>query len=362
MKIHALAMLVGIALAAPVAAQAPPNAPGDRFVTSAGRTPAGLIIVTEENFVVAETDRYMQEHTANHPVNTIRHSRGYSNIDNQVVIRENEDALYSHAVVDVSRGAVIRNPAWNRYSIIQIIDENHYSFAHLYPGEAITITPDMVTLGSHVWLNIRTEVRPNDGEGYFEAHRHQDAYVIEAVSANPYVPKGFDRESQARVRAQLLTRTAGINSWDAFGVASAVKPEDRLVASASGWAGLPKEHALYFPRFIPNTQSLARACSRLTLPRPPLDFDTGGFFSVTVYGADGFIATRNYAVSHRNAQANDDGTYTFHFNCPGRPNNMTTVENWNVVLRLYRPTTVEGGLAYLAALERAGTEIEVVSD
>ena len=42
-----------------------------------------------------------------------------------------------------------------------------------------------------------------------------------------------------------------MKSWEAFGVEGAVVPEQRLIASASGWAGLPKEHAVYYPRFIP---------------------------------------------------------------------------------------------------------------
>lgn len=118
------------ALISPVHGQDAPS--GDRWVTDAGRTADDKIIVTRKNFVVAETDKYFAEHSKNHAVNTIRHSRTFSNVANQVVIRENKDGLYSHAVVDISKGAVIKNPPWDRYSIIQIIAENEYSFAHLY--------------------------------------------------------------------------------------------------------------------------------------------------------------------------------------------------------------------------------------
>ncbi|MEJ2541314.1 MAG: lytic murein transglycosylase, partial [Gemmatimonadota bacterium] len=60
-------------------------------------TELGTTIVTRDNFTIAETDKYMAEHTAEHPVNTIRHAREPSGPDNQFVITENMDVLYSHA-------------------------------------------------------------------------------------------------------------------------------------------------------------------------------------------------------------------------------------------------------------------------
>ncbi|TCC50588.1 DUF1254 domain-containing protein [Kribbella capetownensis] len=320
------------------------------------------MLVDRSNFTVAETDRYFSAHSEDHPVNTVRHSRGFSDVANQVVIRENKDCLYSHAVVDVSKGAVIANPAWDdRYSIIQMIDENQYSFAHLYPGDSLTVTPDMVTTGSHIWLNIRTEVRPENGDGYYDAHQHQDRYVIQAASATPYQSKGFDPESLAAVRLELLKLAPTVNSWDAFGTPDVVSPEAFLIASAGGWAGLPKEHAVYWPKLVPSGVAADLAPSSLTLEKPPLDYKRGGFFSVTTYGPDGFIATEDYAYNHRTAQPNENGSYTFCFNAPGRPNNMTTVAGWNMVIRLYRPTTFPAIMAYLEALERDHVQIQSLS-
>ncbi|WP_234683312.1 DUF1254 domain-containing protein [Bradyrhizobium monzae] len=349
-----------VALLVPVYAQTVGSS--DRWVTKAGRTADGKIIVTRENFVVAETDKYFAEHVKSHPVNTIRHSRSFSNVKNQVVIRENKDCLYSHAVVDISKGAVIKNPAWDKYSIIQIIDENEYSFAHLYPGESITITPDMVSMGNYVWLNIRTEVRPEDGDGFYEAHKHQDGYVIEAVSAKPYQPKGFDPESLAKVRNELLREAAKVNSWTAFGTKDAVDPEQFVIAAAGGWAGLPKEHAVYWPKIVPSGKAAELAPSKITLPKAPLDYDKGGFFSVTVYGPDGFIATEDYAYSNRTAKPNADGSVTFHFNAPGKPNNMTTVKGWTMTLRFYRPTSFEAIKTYIDDLGKNNVQIEPIAN
>ncbi|RNE48516.1 DUF1254 domain-containing protein [Corynebacterium alimapuense] len=318
------------------------------------------IKVDRSNFTVAETDHYFRNHLQEHPVNTIRHSRGFSTVESQVVIRENKDCLYSHAVVDVSEGAYLANPAWDRYSIIQVIDENQYSFAHLYPGESLTITPDMVTRGHHVWLNIRTEVRPENGAGFYDAHRHQDAYVVRASSAKPYVSKGFDPESLAATRMELLLLSSTVDTWEAFGTAETVKPGPFLIASAGGWAGLPKEHAIYYPKIVPPATAAALEPSAITVKLPPLRYDEGGFFSVTTYGPDAFIATEDYALNHRTASANDDGTYTFHFNAPGMPNNMSTVTGWNMVLRMYLPETFEAVMEYLDELERNNISIKPI--
>lgn len=321
-------------------------------------TASGGIPVDRSNFVVAETDHYFTNHVRSHPVNTIRHSRAYSDVHNQVVIRENKDCLYSHAVVDVSESAVITNPDWDKYSIIQIMDENQYSFAHLYPGDTLTITPDMVSLGSHVWLNIRTEVRPENGDGYYDAHNHQDAYTIEAASAKPYQSKGFDPESLAAVRNALLKEAPKVKSWKAFGTPDVLDPEMFVIAAAGGWAGLPKEHAVYWPRIVPTGDAARLAPSQITLSAAPLDYDNGGFFSVTTYGPDGFIATEDYAYSHRTATPNEDGTYTFHFNAPGKPNNMTTVDGWNMIIRMYRPSSFDAIMAYIDDLQSENVQIE----
>ncbi|HEY4124159.1 MAG TPA: DUF1254 domain-containing protein [Rhizomicrobium sp.] len=338
------------------------TASNEKWVTAAGRTADGKIIVTRENFVVAETDRYFSEHSAKYPVNTIRNSRAFSNVKNQVVIRENKDCLYSHAIVDISKGAFIENPAWDKYSIVQIIDENEYSFAHLYPGQSITITPNMVSMGSHVWLNIRTEVRPEDGDGYYDAHKHQDAYVIRAGSARPYQSKNFDPVSLAATRRELLKESAKVSSWKAFGTKAVVDPEQFVIAAAGGWAGLPKEHAVYWPKIVPRGKAAELAPSKLTLPKAPLDYDKGGFFSVTTYGPDGFIATDDYAFSNRTAKPNADGSVTFYFNAPGKPNNMTTVKGWTMTLRFYRPTSFEAIKKYIDDLQKNNVEIEPIAN
>jgi hypothetical protein len=137
-----------------------------------------------------------------------------------------------------------------------------------------------------------------------------------------------------------------------------VDPEQFVIAAAGGWAGLPKEHAVYWPKIVPKGKAAELAPSKLTLPKAPLDYEHGGFYSVTTYGPDAFIATEDYALSNRTAKQNEDGSTTFHFNAPGKPNNITTVRGWTMTLRFYRPTGFEAIKKYIDDLEKNNVQIE----
>jgi hypothetical protein len=252
---------------------------------------AGEIIVDESNFTIAETDRYFVDHVAEHPVNTFRHSREMSSVDNQFVVRENRDVMYSHAVVDISEGATLINPEWDVFSVIQVIDENQYTIASIYPGEQRTFTPEDVALGHHLFLNMRTGVRSLDEAGFAEAHRHQDAVRIEAGASKPYQAKGFDKKSLDATRARLKARMAEADKPQFyFGTREEVEPTQFLIASAVGIFGLPIKDAAYLNTIQPVGAAKDGAPSKITLPVPPLDFDKGGFFSVTTYDSKGWIA------------------------------------------------------------------------
>jgi hypothetical protein len=317
--------------------------------------------VTEDNFIVAETDRYFSEHVSKHPVNTVRHAREPSGPNNQFVITENQDVLYSHALVDTRGGATITNPEWDYFSVIQIIDENQYTLDVLYPGQSRTLTPDDLTLGSYVFLNMRTGLKGLDPKSLVESHAHQDGLKIETKSAVPYQPKGFDKASLDAVRTELISHAREIKDVEkAFGLPEETEPRTRLVAAAAGWGGLPVAHAAYIASIKPGPEAAKGKCARMTLPRPPLKFDKGAFFSVTTYGPDSWIKTENFAVNNRRAEANPDGSVTFRFNCPGQPNNIDTVDDWILMIRLYQAESVEKILEYMKNTQ-ANVKIEVCS-
>src|SRR6056297_1709077 len=325
------------------------------------RNDRGEILVDERNFTIAETDLYMLNHSNEHPINTFRHAREMSNVDNQFVVRENRDVLYSHAVVDISQGATLINPNWDVFSVIQVIDENQYTIASIYPGEQQTFTPEDVALGNHLFLNMRTGVRSLDEAGFVEAHQHQDSVQILANSDTPYQAKGFETQSLDETRS-LKARADEISRPDlAMGTADQVEPESFLIASAVGIFGLPIDDAAYLNTIQPTGEARSGQPSRITLPVPPLNFDKGGFFSVTTYDDAGWIVKENFALNNRTADRNEDGTYTFHFNAPGQPNNIDVVDGWTMLIRLYAPQSREAIVQYMQDAER-NIRVELLSE
>jgi len=77
--------------------------------------------------------------------------------------------------------------------------------------------------------------------------------------------------------------------------------------------------------------------SSLTFTPPDIDYDRGGFWSITTYDKEGWIARDKAAISNMEARPNPDGTYTNRFNSPGEPNNIDTPTPFTVLLRVYVP-------------------------
>jgi hypothetical protein len=65
------------------------------------------------------------------------------------------------------------------------------------------------------------------------------------------------------------------------------------------------------------------------------------FWSITVYGADGYMKSVNNILNAANTKMNADGTFTVHFGskeaCGDVPNRMDVSEGWNFLMRVYRP-------------------------
>jgi hypothetical protein len=118
----------------------------------------------------------------------------------------------------------------------------------------------------------------------------------------------------------------------AFGAKDQVDPVRHLVATAAGWGGLPDREARYI-----NFDGGSPGEYKVTVKDVPVD----GFWSISVYNADGFFEPneRNaYSVNNLTATANEDGSVTVHFGGDDdRPNLLPITEGWNYIVRLYRP-------------------------
>ncbi len=73
---------------------------------AAASAPAAAVPVTPDNFVRAESDRYLGNLVRESEIGKLFHRREPAAIDNQTVIRLNRDTLYSSAVFDLDAGPV----------------------------------------------------------------------------------------------------------------------------------------------------------------------------------------------------------------------------------------------------------------
>ena len=315
---------------------------------STGAFAAEAVKVTNDNFVQAESTQYFGKISSQVPVNTFLHQGVMANKDMQNVIRMNQDTMYSFAVVDVSKGATITIPEHDIYQSVHVIDLNHMVPAVIYAGESVTLTPEDLTTGDFAYIAVRTSARDYSEAGLEEARNAAKAITIEANSARPFEGVDYDKASLDEVRSKLINDMNNGKLTQPSKIVGAnfdeVHYESYLIAAAAGWAALPAAHAMYTPG-IPGQGSAE--CSSYTMARPDLDYAKGGFFSVTTYDNAGWIVKDNYALNNRQAKANDDGSYTFHFNCEGKINNIDVVEGWSGLVRLYKPTSVKSVQAYV---------------
>lgn len=154
--------------------------------TKSGQHTTADFNVSDFAYKVSETDFNINRSLAKAPINEWAHQEDVSYVKTQQVIRENQDVIYSSAVVDVSQGAIISLPKGKTYQVIQILDMQNYTVKTVYPGESIALTTDNLTYGNYVYLNMRTRKNSLDQAGLDDAHKRQRAALIQAKSSIPY--------------------------------------------------------------------------------------------------------------------------------------------------------------------------------
>jgi hypothetical protein len=291
--------------------------------------------VTVENFVRAETDRMFAALAMQGPVNSFVHHRDPGSIEDQPVIRQNRDTLYSSAIVDISEGATLSIPdVGDRYLSVMVVNNDHYINEVLRtPGDHELTVERFDT--DHVLVAARTLVDPNDPADLEAVHAVQDQIDLEAQSARPFVMPDYDSASFDATREAVLTLARGISSFaGAFGRKDAVDPIKHLLGAAAGWGGLPEEEAFY----VNVDPGFPSGAYKVTVGHVPVD----GFWSISVYNADGYFEANDrnaYSVNNLTATPDRDGSITVHFGGCGddRPNCLPITEGWNYAVRLYRP-------------------------
>jgi hypothetical protein len=132
-------------------------------------------------------------------------------------------------------------------------------------------------------------------------------------------------------------------------------PQGHRYAAAYGWGGLAVDDAAYQPinKNLTKVEEGKALPSSITFNPPEIDYSRGGFWSITTYNLEGWLAEDQAAISNDQAEPNTDGTYTIHFNSPGQKNNVKTPAPFSALLRVYAPKSRQGIIEYLAKMRDA---------
>lgn len=294
-------------------------------------------VVNADNFARAETHRMFAALQVDAGgVNTFTHNRAPASVEHQPVIRMNRDTLYSSAIADLSAGATLTVPdAGARYLSVMVVNEDHYINLVLHdPGRYDLTSED---LGSrYVAIAARILVDPRDPADLAAVAAVQDGFALDAAADEPFVTPEYDVASLDRTRQALLTLASDLTGFHrSFGRVEDVDPVHHLISTAAGWGGLPDSEAIY------RGVSPGLPVGEYELTVPP-DVPVDGFWSLSVYNADGYFEPNEagaYSVNSITAARNDDGSVTVRFGGDGDPqrNSLPITEGWNYLLRLYRP-------------------------
>ncbi|TDW59977.1 uncharacterized protein DUF1214 [Novosphingobium sp. PhB55] len=300
---------------------------------------ADSVTVTVDTFVRAESDMYFGQTVAKVGIGQWHHARDLMPLDHQVVIRGNRDTVYSSGVFDLDAGPVtITLPdAGARYMSMQIFDEDQYTKPTIYDPGSYTL--DRANFDTrYVLVGIRTLVNPRPGD-LNEVHTLQDAITIEQPGGpGSWEVPAWDIESKKKVRDALLVLAGTVTDTSkAFGSKAEVDPVQRLLGAASAWGANSPRDALYF-NFVPASNDGETVYTLMV----PADVPVDGFWSVSVYGEDGYYhpnASDRYTLNNLTAVKDSEGGVTIQFGgCdPANPNCLPIERGWNYMVRLYRP-------------------------
>ena len=291
--------------------------------SSIAQAKSSNVIVTPDNFIHADSTRaYLKELAqSNGKVNIVRPVRELTNADNQDVIRMNSDTLYTRTVLDVNGGASITVKEYDGFQNINVIDINHSQIASLTGHGTLKVDETMLTEGQHVYVIVRTGLLRGLSEKNMmdKAHKAQDNISVDFKSSEPFVPLvNYDSATLDSVKYEILKNFALEPQKDVvkngLGTVKGRDPKAALVVVAIGWGALAGEQAVY------SSFTGVRERESFTITNKPNAHDKG-FFSFTMYNADGYIATIDYAINSDDMIPNKDGSYTITFLASGEPVN-----------------------------------------
>lgn len=306
--------------------------------------------VSPDNFARAESDLYFSGIVKDNGFGKFLHNRELTPVDHQIVIRQNRDTLYSAAVFDLDAGPVtVTLPdSAGRFMSLQAISEDHYTTQVAYAPAEVTLTRDGVGT-RYVAVALRTLLDPNDAADVAVVHGLQDAVTLAQDQRGSFVVPDWDPVSQNTVRdALVILATTLPDTKRMFGTAADTDPVRHLIGSANAWGGNPERDALYLT--VTPGRNDGATVHRLVVKDVPVD----GFWSVTVYNKDGYLAPNAqnaHSVNNITAIEDPDGTATIQFGGADAANLLPVTDGWNYTVRLYRPRAeiLDGSWTFPAA-------------
>ena len=304
------------------------------------QSPLGSAVpVTIDNFVRAETDLYFGVVVSRGGFGKFNHNRELVPINQRGVIRPNRDTLYSGAVFDLDAGPVTVSlpKAGNRYMSMQVIDEDHFTQAAIYGAGSYTFSREK-TDTRYIDVIVRTLVNPTSPKDLEEVHALQDAIKVSQNSPGRFEVPNWDQASRKKVHDALLALSEAIPDLDSrrsYGTKDQTDPVRHLIGTARGWGGLPEQDAFYLG------VTPAKNDGVTTLRLNVKDVPVNGFWSVSVYNAEGYFQPNEYnaySLNNITATKGADGSITIQFGgCDGKiANCLPIMPRWNYAVRLYR--------------------------
>ena len=293
------------------------------------------VTVTSDTYIRAESDRqFSQIAKMAGGVNRFSHFRDPTPLDKQNIVRMNRDTLYSMAVVDTSQGATITVPELpeDRYVSVYLVDNDHYTPFVIYTSGTHELPSDTKYLG----LGIRIQViDPENPEEISLVNELQDKFIISAKSADPYPSLNWDEESLGELTKKYELDSAKYKDFTGMmGPRGEVNEKTRHIAAASGWGLFPEWDAMYLNYSGGQSE---KSCYSAIYNVP----ENNAFWSITVYGDDGFMKSNNNIVNSSTVQLDSDGRFTMFFGseeiCGNQKNRVDVSKGWNFIMRIYKP-------------------------
>ena len=300
--------------------------------------PDHTVPVTPDNFNRAESDfRFAR---------VIEAAGGLSKFDirepaplgKQDVVHGNRDLLYSAAVFDLAAGPVVITmpDSGRRFMSLVAINEDEYVPTIVYRAGTYTFTEQQVGT-RYVLLGTRTMINLADPKDLARARELLAAVKVNQPSAGRFEVPDWDQNSYETVREALLLLAMTLPDFkQTYGTKTETDPIRHVIGSALNWGGNPDSDEVNL-KFTPN-QNDGAIIYKLKLKDVPVD----GFWSISVYNADGYFEPNQYDAYTLNSQVatkSADGTIVIQFGgCDGKTSNcLPTMPGWNYLVRLYRP-------------------------